>query len=133
MDHSALDRHVGAALLRAILGRPNISFDVGRLRIAAEVLAEDLRRQFTSDGAVDVVTGPFLDDAAVHYGLKVTDETGADHLLIVRPPIVNLSYDAANAIEGPWQTVTPISELTIRKNLPEATRQALDALIGAQA
>jgi len=130
MDHSALDRHVGAALVRAILGYPGIGFDRRRLQLAAEVLAEDLRRQIEAGWEVDVVSGVFLDDGEVHDGLEVTDKAGAKHLLVIRSPIVNLGFDTASMIDGDWASARTISELTIRKNLPDATRQALESLTG---
>jgi hypothetical protein len=128
MDHSALDRHVGAALLRVILGHKGVGFDRRRLRLAAKVLGDDLRRQIDSGWAVNVVSGALLDDGEVHEGLEVVDGVGVKHVLVVRSPIVNLDYDTASTVDSKWGSATTISELTIRKNLPDATRQALSAL-----
>lgn len=127
MDHSALDRYVGAALLRAILGHPEVGFARHRLRIAAEILMEDIRRQVDSTWTVNVVSGYLLDDGEIHEGLEATDRAGARHLIVVRSPLVNLDYDSTSVI-GDWASATRVSELTIRKNLPEATQNALTAI-----
>lgn len=132
MDHSALDRHAGAALLRAVLDRPTVSFDRARLQVAADLLAQDLRRQVSEGWGVTVTTGKFLDDGDTHEGVEVNDSSGARHLLIVRNPVVNLQYDTASALPGPWSSVTSVSELEIRKSLPKATQAALRAITGRE-
>lgn len=132
MDHSALDRHAGAALLRAILGRSTVGFDRGRLQVAADILAHDLRRQVDEGWQVTVCSGAFMDDDDIHEGIDVTDGSGARHLLIVRSPIVNLEYDSTVAAAGPWASATSISELTIRKSLAKATQAALRAITGRE-
>lgn len=128
MDHSALDRHAGAALARAILGRPSVGFDTDRLKLAAEILDDDLRRQLGAGWTAKVVHGAFLDDGEQHHGLEIVDHAGGKHLVVVRNPIVNLDYDTMTEIEGDWQSSLKISELMIRKNLPEATRLALESV-----
>ncbi len=75
-----------------------------------------------------MISGAFLDDGAVHDGLEIVDDAGGKHLLVVRNPIVNLDYETDSEIEGDWKSSAKISELMIRKNLPEATRLALESL-----
>ena len=128
MDHSALDRHAGAALARVILGHPGVGFDRHRLKLAAEILGDDLRRQLKPGWAAKVISGAFLDDGAAHDGLEIVDDAGGKHLLLVRNPIVNLDFEPDLEIEGDWKSSAKISELMIRKNLPEATRLALESL-----
>jgi hypothetical protein len=132
MDHSALDRHAGAALLRAILDRPTVGFDRARLQVAADLLAQDLSRQVGEGWGVAVTAGRFIDDGDTHEGVEVIDGSGARHLLIVRNPVVNLEFDTATTRPGPWSSVTSVSELEIRKSLPRATQAALRAITGRE-
>lgn len=130
IDHSALDRHAGAALLRMILGQEDVGFDERRLRLAAGVLREDLLRQVDASWSIKQIRGALLDDGAIQEGLEVTDGLGAKHLLVVRSPIVNLDFDTLLPADRSWASAVSISELTIRKNLPKATQEALRSITG---
>lgn len=132
MDHSALDRQAGAALLRAILDRPTVGFDRRRLQVATDILAQDIRRQVDDGWTVTATSAMFMDDGDTHEGIEVADGSGAKHLLITRSPIVNLEFDTASVVDGPWASTTSISELEIRKSLPQASQTALRAVRGEE-
>lgn len=127
IDHSALDRHTGRALLRFLLEDDPSGFDDRRLRAASRLLFDDLERQMPDGWAVSSAS---LKPADVPAGcvapIEVVDAQERRHLLVVRSPLEDLGSMDAQKVDGtPWASIHLVSELTIRKNLPEATRQVL--------
>ncbi len=127
IDHSTLDRHTGRALLKFLLDDDSSGFDDRRLRAASRLLFDDLDRQMPDGWSVISAS---LKPAEMPDGcvapIEVVDAHGRRHLLVVRSPLEDLDSMEAQKVDGtPWTSIQLVSELTIRKNLPEATRQVL--------
>lgn len=130
IDHSALDRHTGRALIKFLLNDDLSSFDERRLRAASRLLFDDLERQ-TPDGWVISIASlePTAPAAGGEASIEVVDHRGRRHRVVVRSPLEDLGSMGAQDVTGtPWASIQQVSELTIRKNLPEATRQVLREL-----
>jgi ATP-dependent helicase YprA (DUF1998 family) len=130
IDHSALDRHTGRALLEFLLTGQTADFDDQRLHSATTLLCEDLARQDLPGWAVRQL-GPLPLTAASTPLLPIEIVDAHDHhyLITVSNPLEE-RLDAVSAVPpgSPWQSLVEVSELTVRKNLPEATTQVLREL-----
>ena len=124
-EHSLLDRHVGAALLRYLLTGDQPGFDAERLRSAATLLCHDLQRQgddgitFEHDAAVNTKKGPLTapilarNTAGQRFIIALAGPLTSDHP--ADPAIAEYRADSGDI------TVIVENELIVRSNLPAAT------------
>lgn len=127
IDHSALDRHTGRALLTFLLDGDLSGFDERRLRAASRLLMDDLARQLPAGWSV---SGAALTPADVPEGcvepIELVDAHKRRHVVVVSSPLEDLDSKERQEVQAtPWASIQLVSELTIRKNLPEATRQVM--------
>ena len=137
IDHGALDRHTGAALVEYLLMGALPSFEPTRLRASARLLFSDLVRQQepglvlelteeteeTEEGAAWTpadVEGPTI-HATTAAGREILFSAG--NPLRERQPATTVDVTGGQPV-----TLVEINELLIRKNLAEATRITLDEL-----
>ena len=125
-EHSLLDRHVGAALLQYLLTGGQPGFNAERLRSAATLLCQDLQRQgddgitFERNATVntkkELLTAPILarDAAGQMFIIALSGPLTNDHP--ADPAIAEFRADSGDI------PVIVENELTVRGNLPAATR-----------
>lgn len=120
-EHALLDRHVGIALIKYLLGETN-PFNNEKLPQATEILFHDLKRQ--SDSGInfslnaklsingEVMNAPIL--AETNNGKKIIISlTGPLTPNLLPDPKLNRLDSIANSIK-----LIPTNELLVRKNLP---------------
>jgi ATP-dependent helicase YprA (DUF1998 family) len=131
-EHSLLDRHLAASLLRYLVRDQEPVLDKARLEQAADRLFEDLVRQGHSDiefrrnASVEVpgigtIEAPIL----AHSG-------GLDYIIGVHGPLTpDHASDEALRDAKEYGSVVPvklIDEIVISRNLPHATRQVIESI-----
>ena len=130
VEHSLLDRHVGAQLLAYLLTGELVEFDKERLRSSTKLLCNDLRRQsisgaqFSMDAQIAIngttMTVPIL--AECESGSFVVALSGS--LTPGRPADPSVA-----AMLGNQATQLIVEdELIVRANLPSATRRVMGKL-----
>ncbi len=131
-EHSLLDRHVGAELLEYLVTGEVPPFDSRRLMKSTELLAHDITR---NSPLLKVETGAEIKIGKSDRGIapiKITGANGSVFVVVVAgpleidhpiDPIVATLENASGGV-----TVIPVNELTIRGNLPDATKSVLDAV-----
>jgi ATP-dependent helicase YprA (DUF1998 family) len=126
LDHGLLDRHVGVALVDYLLSGSVTRFDLQRLTNAAGQLAADLTRQMPAGAAV-VSVAEVQDDAGQPYGpaIQVTTAPGERGLVCIDHPLREPAVPQYVLVGGQRTRVVWISELFVRRSLPDATLQAI--------
>jgi ATP-dependent helicase YprA (DUF1998 family) len=134
IEHSLLDRHVGAELLEYVLTGKLPPFDPSRLRTSTALLASDLLRQ----GGLqidyqDSFRLPGTDRKHVGPAMLVKRADGKEFLVALSGPLTEeLAADPAmRAIDKDrnYPSVILINELLVRGNLPTATLQ-IQGIVG---
>lgn len=125
IDHSALDRHTGRALLNFLLNGDSSGFNDRRLRAASRLLVDDLERQLPAGWAVSNASLKTADlPAGCVAPIEVVDALERRHLVVVRSPLEDLNSKKSLETKGtPWASIQEVSELEVRKNLPAATNR----------
>lgn len=133
IDHGALDRRTGAALVEYLLTGRLPPFEPSRLLASTDVLFGDLERR--SEPGLELSIGDETTDSkgAVHVRpIYAVTAGGRNFLISVGSPLreAQIPYDASVMSGGVTRDVTVVemNELVIRKNLAEATRQTLEGL-----
>ncbi|MDP8984151.1 MAG: DUF1998 domain-containing protein [Pseudomonadota bacterium] len=129
-EHSLLDRHVGAELLEFLVNGEVPSFDAHRLMKSSELLANDITRNRPSlnvEIGAKIKVGKSTSRTAP---IKLTRTDGAEFVVVVAGPLeidhpIDPIVSALNTSPS-GVTVIPVNELTIRGNLPDATKSILD-------
>ncbi|GAB5903139.1 DEAD/DEAH box helicase [Mycobacteroides chelonae] len=129
-EHTQMDRHVGASLLRYLLDGTLPELDPERLDRSAQKLYEDLERsgvegaRFERNAVVDVAG-----IGSVDVPILATNDRGTRIFVGVHGP---LTPDVAPAAElqrvaqETFERVRLIDDLIIARSLPNASRQILD-------
>jgi len=129
-EHSLLDRHVGAQLIEFLMVGEVLPFDSQRLVKSTELVANDITRNRPE---LKVETSAEIKIGKSNIGvapIKITRPDGSEFVVVVAgpleidhpiEPIVASLEKSAGSI-----TVIPVNELTIRGNLPDATKSVLD-------
>ena len=131
IEHSLLDRHIGAQLLEYLLDGKLIEFSRDRLRSSTTLLCNDLCRQapsgvrFSMDAQVSVggttLTAPIL-----------AEGTGGQQFVIVLSAPLTPDHPAdpsiAKALADRMAPIIVENELIVRANLPAATRSVIRRL-----
>lgn len=131
IEHSLLDRHIGAQLLEYLLTGELVEFGKQRIRSSTTLLCNDLRRQ----GIADV---QFTMDAPVSTnGITLTapilaESKGGQRLVIALSAPLTPGHPAdpvvAKILADQVVPVVVVNELIVRANLPAATRRVIDRL-----
>ena len=131
-EHSLLDRHVGAELLEFLVSGEVPPFDSRRLEKSTDLLANDIKRNRPSlkvEVSAQIAIGEATRGAAP---IKITGADDAEFVVVVAGPLeIDFPIDPiVNALNGAASaaTIIPINELTIRGNLPDATKSVLDVV-----
>ena len=131
IEHSLLDRHIGAQLLEYMIAGKLSEFSGDRLRSSTSLLCNDLRRQapsgiqFSMDAPVSVsgttLTAPIL-----------AERTGGQQFIIALSAPLTPGHPAdplvAAALADRAISVVVENELIVRANLPAATRSVIHRL-----
>jgi ATP-dependent helicase YprA (DUF1998 family) len=132
-DHAQLDRHIGSALLRYLLTSALPILDTDRVASSTRLLLDDLQGQGLSDlelrGNVTIAVPGFGDRVAPIWARRA--EASPIVVVLHSPfaPEIPLQDGWAEPMEfGVEPAVIPIDELTVRRNLPWASRQVLGRL-----
>lgn len=132
-DHEYLDRHVGAALLQYLLDDTLPAWDNARVEASRKILYEDLKRH---EGA----GVRFVRNESVSLGGSLTvtapialESQGSIKALIevsgALTPSVAIDSSVADVAEFSTNTkVLLVEELTVRRNLPNATNKLCERL-----
>lgn len=133
IEHDLLDRHLGARLLRYLLGGEDYTADPDRIDAATELLYQDLIRQGISDLRIDknqLVTVPGIGDCVVP--ILVSRGTGQQFMIGLHDPLTPDVYPDSKLNElTEYSTSTPVlavDELVVRRHLPWATSTVLQRL-----
>ena len=131
IEHSLLDRHIGAQLLEYLLDGKLTEFSRDRLRFSTALLCNDLSRQAPSDMR-------FSMDALLSVGGTtltapiLAESTGGQQFVIAlsAPLTPDHPADPSVAEALPYRVVPIIveNELIVRANLPAATRHVIHRL-----
>jgi hypothetical protein len=131
-EHSLLDRHVGAELLEYLVTGEVPPFDSRRLMKSTELLAHDITRNRPS---LKVEIGAGIKIGKSDRGIapiKITRSDGSIFVVVIAGPLeIDHPIDPIVAALGNASvavTVVPVNELTVRGNLPDATKSVLDAV-----
>ena len=131
-DHEYLDRHVGATLLQYLLDDTLPVWDNARVEVSREILFEDLRRheqpgiRFLRNVAVSLGTQTVIAPIALesHGAVKALIEVSG-----ALTPSVAVNSSVAEVAEFSTSTkVLLVEELTVRRNLPNATNNLCERL-----
>lgn len=132
-EHALLDRHLGAGLLRYLLGSELPLISAVRAQSSSDILFSDLDSFGLEDlvmerqSSVDVpgfgsIVAPILAKRQGHRGVVVALHHPLSPELLLDPEWTE------PAEVGVEPVVIKVDELAVRKNLPRATRSVLDAL-----
>lgn len=130
-EHDRLDRYIGGDLLRYALRSTTPQLPQSRIRLATQMLADDLLRQAGRAIQVDVdrsISVAGIGDVVVP--IHVVHQGGIRVVVVTHPLTPRNSSDSSidSLSEFTAVTVIPLPELQIRKNLPSATRAVLSSL-----
>ncbi len=119
-EHDLLDRHVGAELLTYLINGTLPAFDADRVKTSTDLLLKDLVRQAPFGFAFELApqaVAIIAKNAAKHYTIALSGPLTPGH-----------PADASLSPEG----LVLENELTVRRNLPAATREIRYKLTHAQ-
>ncbi|MES2860083.1 MAG: DEAD/DEAH box helicase [Pseudomonadota bacterium] len=120
LDHNLLDRKLGAQVLRQVMTGVTPPYSPGRARSSVELLATELKHQFSDQ--FDVIKLP---GSATQAPISLTQKsTGKVTLVDLHSPVAPNVPLFATQIEG----AVLIDELVVRKNLGEAVAKVASAL-----
>jgi hypothetical protein len=120
LDHTLLDRKLGAQVLRQVMTGVTPPYSMERAQSSIDLMAADLRRQFSDDSDIVTATGSAT-QAPICLRRKSTGKiTPLDLHSPVAPSVALHAID----VKG----VVLIDELLVRKNLGEAVAKVMNAL-----
>uniref|UniRef100_UPI0025F6E474 DUF1998 domain-containing protein n=1 Tax=uncultured Brevundimonas sp. TaxID=213418 RepID=UPI0025F6E474 len=120
LDHNLLDRKLGAQVLRQVMTGVTPTYSPERAQSSAELLAADLRRQFSDDFEV-VLTAGSSTQAPISLTRKSTGKVISVDLHSPVAPSVPL-----HAVQV--KDLILVDEMLVRRNLGEAVAKVTDAL-----
>jgi hypothetical protein len=132
-DHEFLDRHVGATLLRYLLHGTEPSWEVSRLEASRDILYEDLSRADLK-GITVLRNHPIQLYASMTVVAPIYVSRGGGSSLIIdvsgaltpgvpADPVLAKLIDEQTSL-----TILLVEELTVRRNLPEASSSVWERL-----
>ncbi|MFN4163584.1 MAG: DEAD/DEAH box helicase [Ferrovibrio sp.] len=126
-EHTLLDRHIGAELLSYLISGEIPMFSEGRLNTSADLLYRDLRRQSVLGWSFErPAAGSTFSIPGV---ILATSENGGQTVISLTGGLVSeLGVDRRIAAASGGYIA--VNELLVRGNLPAATDQVKEALLG---
>ena len=125
LEHSLLDRHVGAELLHFLLTGNLASHTHERLRVSTTLLYHDLRRHAPSGTRLDLDAHVTVDGSLVTAPILATAPNGQQLVVALASPLTpGHAADpvlAAADLHRPAVRLVVENELVVRRNLPAAT------------
>lgn len=132
-EHHALDRHVGASLLKYLMTGTVPELSQARIDKATDLLFEDLKRQGMRDitiGRGEIVTAPGL--APVTMPILIRRKDGSEIGIAIHSPLTPDSVQDKALTElkefGSSISVHLIDEMLVRRSLPNVTSGLLELL-----
>ncbi len=131
IEHSLLDRHIGAQLLEYLIAGELTEFSRDRLQSSTALLCNDLRRQATS-GAQFSMDAPVSVSGTTLTAPILAEGTGGDQFVIALSAPLTPGRPAdpsvAEALANGAIPVIVENELIVRANLPAATGNVIRRL-----
>jgi ATP-dependent helicase YprA (DUF1998 family) len=131
-EHSLLDRHLAASLLRYLVRGEEPVLDKARLEHAADRLYEDLTRQGRSDVELRRNARVDIPGIGVLEAPILARSGGRDHIIGIHGPLTpDHASDEALRDAKEYGSVVPvklIDEIVISRNLPRASQQVIEAI-----
>ena len=131
IEHSLLDRHIGAQLLEYLLTGDLAEFGKERLRSSTTLLCNDLCRQNTSDVRFSM-DAPVRSNGATLIAPILAERSGGQKFVIALAAPLTPGYPAdplvAAALTDQAIPIVVENELIVRANLPAATRRVYSRL-----
>ena len=131
IEHSLLDRHIGAQLLEYLLTGKLVEFGEERLRSSTALLCNDLRRQGVS-GAQFSMDAQVVVDGITLTAPILAKRVGGDDVIIALSAPLTPDHPADSSIAatlGNQATrIVVEDEMVVRANLPSATRRVIGKL-----
>lgn len=129
-EHTQLDRHVGASLLRYLLNGEQPTLAPGRLERSVQKLYEDLQQS----GVEGVVFAPNVTINVDPIGpvlvpILATKDSGERFLIGVHGPLtpdVAANFELQRVYQETFERVKLVDDLIIARSLPNATREVLE-------
>jgi len=121
LDHAALDRFIGAQLLRHVMFNTAPQFPKERAKRSLELLAKELERLFSASWNIERDYGEPTAEAPLVLTRK---SDGKKTLVDIHSPIAR----GIRVFGSSSATVEVIDELRIRQHLPEAVDQVMKAM-----
>ena len=131
LEHSLLDRHVGAQLLQYLINGQLSEFSAGRLASSTALLRNDLQRQSIDGTRFDIDASLQTDGRTVTAPILATTADGRRIVIALSAPLTpHHPADASIAVLESTEGLPLIveNELIVRGNLPAATRRIMAAL-----
>ncbi len=131
LDHSLLDRHVGAQLLRYVIDGQLANFSPSRLASSTALLHNDLERQCLDGTKFELDATLQVADSPVTAPILATTTDGRQTIITLSAPLTPLhptdSSIATLRSTGRFSVIIE-NELVVRGNLPAATRHIMHSL-----
>ena len=130
-EHSLLDRHVGAQLLRYLVDGQLADFNPSRLASSTALLRNDLERQSVDGTRFELNVALRTNSATATAPILATTVDGRRFIIALSAPLTSdLPADSSMAAIGRDKEITLIveNELVVRANLPAATRRVMASI-----
>ena len=132
IEHSLLDRHVGAALLEYLLDGRVAEFSTARLRSSTALLYHDLQRQAPEGVQFEMEAVVSADGISVIAPILARSALGRKRIVALSAPLTpghpaDPTLSTARTSAG-FVPLIVENELVVRANLPAATRRVLAQL-----
>ena len=131
IEHSLLDRHVGAQLVRYLIDGQLADFSTARLASSTALLCNDLQRQSEDGTRFEMDTPLQTGSCVVTAPILATTRDGRRFIIALSAPLTpDHPANASIAHLGSTGELPVIieNELIVRGNLPAATRRIMAAL-----
>lgn len=131
LEHSLLDRHVGAQLLRYLIDGQLADFNPTRLASSTALLRNDLERQCADGTQFELDTTIQADGSSVKAPILATTTDGRTTIIALSAPLTPGHPVDPHIAMLPSTAKLPLiveNELVVRGNLPAATRRTIAAL-----
>jgi len=129
LDHGALDRHIGVALVDYLLSGTLGDFNAQRIDSSTDLLVADLSRQLGAKARLSVL--PPADDAhGCRHPKPILAQApgGRSFVLSVINPLREPMDNQVVDVNGQSHTLIEVNELMVRRNLAEASSAVLAML-----
>ena len=131
LEHSLLDRHLGAQLLSYLVDGQLADFNSSRLASSTALLRNDLERQTVDETRFELGAALQTNGATVTAPILAITRDGLQFIIALSAPLTpGLPADPTIAALGTTKELPLIvaNELVVRANLPAATRRVMSRM-----